>query len=56
MKRISVDPIDGIAVIGVTALVVGVGLRFGVDAALAVLGILLITYAVLATRHSEVQS
>ena len=56
MKRLVVDPIDGIAVIGVTALVVGVGLRFGVDLALATLGVLLLLYAVLASRHSEVQS
>lgn len=50
MSRIRISVIDGVAVIGLVALAVGVGFRFGPDIALALVGALLLLYAILASR------
>lgn len=52
MKRINVDPLDALAVLGVTLLAVGVAFRWGADLAVALVGLLLLVYAILASRST----
>lgn len=56
MNRVQVplSPIDVLAIVGLSLLALGVGLRFGVDLALALIGGALLLYAILASRSSEV--
>lgn len=51
MKRVpSVDPLDILAIVGLALLATAAGLRFGVEAALAVVGAAFLIYAYLSTR------
>ncbi len=49
MKRITLDPMDAIAISGLALLACGVAL-ISIPAALIVVGLSLLTYAILATR------
>ena len=48
--RLPVATIDAIAIIGLAALAIGVGFRVGADIAIALVGALLLLYAIFASR------
>lgn len=50
MKRIQIDPIDALALVGLALIALGVAYRIGSDVALIVVGGAFLIYAILATR------
>ena len=53
--RLPIATVDAIAIIGLAALAIGVGIRVGADIAIALVGALLLLYAIFASR-SEASS
>lgn len=54
MRRLArVSPIDALALVGLSMLALGVGVRLGWDVALALVGTLLLVLAVVTTIRSE---
>lgn len=48
--RLPLASIDILAIVGLALLALGVGIRFGADLAIGLVGLLLLVYAILASR------
>ena len=51
----NIDPLDALTLVGLVLLASGVGIRLGADIAIALVGALLIVYAVAASRSEVAQ-
>ncbi len=50
MNRLPLATVDILAIVGLLLLAFGVGIRFGPDLAIGLIGLLLLVYAILASR------